>query len=57
MFERIRKFLADESGISGVVVAIALCVVGALGVYWLYSGLKPGVQGSASKLGGVLQQQ
>jgi len=57
MFKRMMGFLADQSGVSGVVVAIALIVVGALGAYWLYSGIKPGVQGTANRMGQVLQQQ
>lgn len=54
---RVRAFLRNESGISGIVVAAALIVIGVLGCYWLYSGIKPGIQHTATSIGQVMQQQ
>lgn len=57
MFKLIKEFWADESGVSGVVVAAALVIISSLLSYYFYSGLKPGVQSVANNIAKVLQQQ
>lgn len=51
----IRDFAKDESGISGIVVAICLIVIGVLGGYYVYTkNLQPTLNG-ASSAGGAIQ--
>lgn len=51
---RVKGFIKNESGVSGIVVAICLIVVGGLGAYYVYNNnLKPTLNGGQSLGNGI----
>ena len=52
---KVKGFVKNESGISGIVVAIALIVLGGLGAYYVWTNNLQHTLNGASSTGGAIE--